>query len=210
MKRVLIIFFSALLLHSHQVSADVPDPDELSKLIAGKVLVLDSRSEKPGGTVRVQALAQVSAEDVWKVIVSCSQSFVFVNGLQRCEVIEDSGERALVRQVTRQGWPAPVLDYIYESLREPYSTIRFALVQGNLKAMEGDWRFVNTPNGLLLDYEIRIKTELAVPDFLVSRALRKNSPDLVACVRGLAGGSGSEKLQSRDLKRCPGKPENKH
>lgn len=210
MKRVLIILCSVFLLHAQQIAADMPDPDELGKLRDGKVLVLDSRSEKPGGTVRVRALAQVSAEEVWNVIVSCKRAFVFVNGLQSCEVIEDSGERALIRQVTKQGWPAPTLDFIYESLRAPFSTINFSLVQGNLEAMEGGWIFINTPNGLLLDYEIRIKPELAVPDFLVSRALRKNSPDLVACVRGLAGGSGSEKLQSRDLERCPGKPENKH
>ena len=186
----------------------MPDPDELGKLLDGKVLVLDSPSEKPGGTVRVRAIAQVPAEDVWNVIVSCRRSFVFVNGLQSCEVIEDSGERALIRQVTEQGWPAPTLDFIYESLREPFSNINFRLVQGNLEAMEGAWHFINTPNGLLLDYQIRIKPELAVPDFLVSRSLRKNSPDMVACVRGLAGGSGSEKLQSSDLKRCPGKSAN--
>jgi ribosome-associated toxin RatA of RatAB toxin-antitoxin module len=158
----------------------------------------------------VRALAQVAAEEVWNVIVSCQRSFKFVSGLQRCEVIEDSGERALVRQVTKQGWPAPTLDFIYESLREPFSNINFSLVRGNLEAMEGGWRLINTPNGLLLDYEIRIKPELAVPDFLVSRSLRKSSPDMVACVRGLSGGSGSEKLQSSDLERCPGKPENKH
>jgi hypothetical protein len=210
MKRVLIILFFVFVLHGQPISADMPGPDELSKLLDGKVLVLDFRSEKPGGTVRVRALAQVSAEEVWNVIVSCKRSFVFVNGLQSCEVIEDSGERALVRQVTKQGWPAPTLDFIYESLREPFSNINFSLVQGNLESMEGAWQFINTPNGLLLDYKIRIKPELAVPDFLVSRSLRKSSPDMVACVRGLSGGSGSEKLQSSDLERCPGKPENKH
>jgi len=210
MKRVLIILFSVFLLQGQQIAADTPDPGELSKLLDGKVLVLDSRSEKPGGTVRVRALARIPAEEVWNVIVSCKRSFVFVNGLQSCEVIEDSGERALIRQVTKQGWPAPTLDFIYESMREPFSKINFSLVQGNLEAMEGSWQFINTANGLLLDYEIRIKPELAVPDFLVSRSLRKSSPDMVACIRGLSGGSGSEKLQSSDLERCPGKSENKH
>lgn len=205
MIRVLIILFAASLLPVQQICADMPGPEELDKLLAGKVLVIGSRSDKPGGTVRVRALAQVSAEEVWDVIVSCSRAFRFVNGLQSCEVIEDGGDRALVRQVTKQGWPAPTLDFVYESLREPYSTIRFSLVQGNLRAMEGGWQFINTPDGLLLDYQIRIKPDLAVPDFLVSRSLRKSSPNMVACVRGLSGGSGSEKLRDSDLERCPGK-----
>ena len=80
MKRALIIFFSVFLLHGQWISADMPDPDELGKLLDGKVLVLDSRSEKPGGTVRVRALAQVPAEEVWNVIVSCKRSSRSVRG----------------------------------------------------------------------------------------------------------------------------------
>ena len=205
MKLSLIILFAVYLFVGEQARAEMPGPDQLGKLLEGKVLVLDSRSEKPGGAVRVRALARVPAERVWDVIVSCSHSFHFVDGLKSCEVIEDSGPRALVRQVTRQGWPAPTLDFTYESLRNPYSTIRFSVVEGNLEAMEGEWQFTDTANGLLLDYKIRIKPAWAVPDFLVSRSLRKSSPDMVACVRGLSGGSGSAELESDDLGRCPGK-----
>jgi hypothetical protein len=205
MKLFSIILCAVFALSGQWAKAEVLEADQLRKLLDGKVLVLDSPSEEPGGSVRIQALASVSAEKVWDVLVSCSQSFVFVDGLQSCEIIEDSGDRALIRRVTRQGWPAPTLDFINESLREPYSTIQFSLVQGNLKAMEGGWRFINTPNGLLLDYQIRIKPEMSVPDFMVSRSLRKNSPDMVACVRGLAGGSGSAELEASDLERCPGK-----
>lgn len=180
------------------------DAGDLEKLKNGRILVLDSKSDKPGGTVRVQAMAQVPAQAVWDVIVSCEKTFSFVEGLQSCDVIEDSGERALLHQVTKQGWPAPTLDFIYESLREPYRHIRFRLVQGNLKAMEGSWQLIKTPDGLLMDYEIRIKPEVAAPDFLVSRSLRKSSPDMIACIRGLSGGSGSMGLEASDLGRCPG------
>lgn len=204
MKRFTIIFSVVFLLYSALAAAVERDSGELDKLVEGKVLVLKSHSDKPGGTVRVQALAHVPAQDVWDVIVSCQRSFDFVNGLQSCEVIEDSGARALLHQVTKQGWPAPTLDFIFESLRQPYSAIDFKLVQGNLEAMEGSWRFINTAEGLLLDYQIRIKPELSVPDFMVSSSLRKRSPDMVACIRGLAGGSGSDKLERSDLKRCPG------
>jgi hypothetical protein len=187
--------------------AEIPDPDNLEKLVGGKILVLDSHSDKPGGMVRVQALAQVPAKAVWDVVVSCSQSFMFVDGLQSCDVIEDSGKRALLHQVTKQGWPAPTLDIIYESLRDPHRSIRFSLVKGNLQAMEGSWQLTEIPEGLLMDYEIRVKPELAAPDFMIRSSLRKSSPDMVACIRGLSGGSGSSKLEGSDLKRCPGKPD---
>ncbi len=205
MKLSPIILFALLLLQGQQARAEKPGSQAHGKLLAGEVLVLDSGSEKPGGTVRVQALAQVSAEKVWEVIVSCKRSFLFVDGLQACEVIEDSGHRAVVRQVTKKGWPAPALDFVFESLREPYSNIRFKLLQGNLEAMEGGWQFIHTSNGLLIEYGIRVKPDFVVPDFLVSRSLRKSSPDMVACIRGLSGGSGKAELESSDLGRCPGK-----
>jgi hypothetical protein len=208
MKRFSILISTAAFLYCALLAAELPDAGDLDKLIDGKVLVLDSHSEKPGGTVRVQALAQAPAEAVWGVVTSCRYSFAFVDGLQSCDVIEDSGERALLRQVTMQGWPAPTMDLIYESLRERYRAIRFKLVQGNLKAMEGSWKFVETPDGLLMDYQIRIQPEIAAPDFLVNRSLRKSSPDMVACIRGLSGGSGSEELQESDVKRCPGDTSN--
>ena len=195
MKRFLFLFmFSACF--QGPVAADI------EKLREGEVLVLESESDLPGGKVRVQALARASAQAVWEVIVSCEKTFFYVDGLQSCDVIEDSGQRALLHQVTQQGWPAPTLDFIYESLREPYRAIRFKLVQGNLQAMEGSWQFIETPDGLLMDYEIRIKPEMAAPDFLVSRSLRKSSPDMVACIRGLSGGSGSARLETSDLGRC--------
>lgn len=206
MKRCLFLILTLCMFHGVPVAAEMPDSRNLGKLIEGKVLVLESPSEKPGGTVRVQALAQAQAKAVWDVIVSCSRSFVFVDGLNSCEVLEDSGKRALLHQVTKQGWLAPTVDIIYESLREPHRAIRFSLVKGNLKAMEGSWQLTGTPHGLLLDYEIRVRPEIAAPDFMVSRSLRKSSPDMVACIRGLSGGSGTAKLKGSDLERCPGKP----
>ena len=127
---------------------------------------------------------------------------MFVNGMKECEVIEDRDGRALIHQVVKTSWLAPRQDFVFESLREPYREIRFGLVEGNLKAMEGSWRFTATPDGLLVDYSIRVRPALPVPGFLVSWVMRRGMPDLIACIRGLAGGSGSLEDQQADLERC--------
>jgi hypothetical protein len=129
---------------------------------------------------------------------------VFVNGLKQCEVIEDRGDRALIRQVVKPSWLVPRQEFVFESLREPYREIRFGLVEGNLRAMEGSWRFTATPDGLLVDYSIRVRPALPVPGFIVSWVMRRGMPDLIACIRGLAGGSGSPDGQRDDLERCRG------
>ena len=53
-------------------------------------------------------------------------------------VLEDSGDRALVRQVVNQSWLIPTYDYVFESLRRHYERIDVRLLEGNLKALDGE------------------------------------------------------------------------
>ncbi len=182
--------------------AGADDPAILARLAAGEVVARETRGDRQGGSARMQMLVHAPAETVWAVIVSCELAFRFVDGLQRCEVLEDSGERALVRQVLDRGWLTPRLDFVFESLRRPWEQIDFRLVEGNLKALEGSWRFEETAAGTLVDHEIRLRPQAPVPAFLVRRDIGRTMPDLLACVRGLAGGSGGEERRQQDLGRC--------
>jgi len=177
------------------------------RLGRGEIVLLEAESGESGGSARVQALVQAPAESVWDVITSCEQSFVFVDGLKQCEVIADRDNRAVVHQVVKKGWLFPKQDFTFESLRQPYREIRFKLVEGSLKAMDGHWRFSDTPGGLLIDYSIRVRPGLPVPGFIVSWVMRRGMPDLIACIRGLAGGSGSPDQVQDDLRRCRGAAE---
>jgi ribosome-associated toxin RatA of RatAB toxin-antitoxin module len=173
-----------------------------ARLEAGEVVARETRGDAQGGSARMQMLVHAPAQAVWAVIVSCELAFRFVDGLQRCEVLEDSGERALVHQVLDRGWLTPRLDFVFESLRRPWEQIDFRLVEGNLKALEGSWRFEETAAGTLVDHEIRLRPQAPVPAFLVRRDIGRTMPDLLACVRGLAGGSGGEERRQQDLGRC--------
>jgi ribosome-associated toxin RatA of RatAB toxin-antitoxin module len=176
----------------------------LARLEAGEVVARETRGDAQGGSARMQMLVQAPVQAVWAVIVSCELAFRFVEGLQRCEVLEDSGDRALVHQVVDRGWLMPRLDFVFESLRQPWDQIGFRLVAGNLKALEGSWHFEETPAGTLVDYEIRLRPQAPVPGFLVRRNIGRTMPDLLACVRGLAEGSATGERRQRDLARCAG------
>ena len=204
MKKFLLsiaLFTSAdSVLHADQA----PDPETLARLVAGEIVAFDTKSDKSGGSAHMQILAQASARAIWDVIISCDLAFVFVDGLTYCNVLEEAEDRALVHQVVKQGWPIPTQDFTFESLRQPFTEIEFRLVEGNLKAMEGYWRFMAIPEGTLVDYEVRIQPEIPAPRFIVRRNIKKGMPDLLACVRGLADGSADEDQQKADLARCPG------
>lgn len=181
-----------------------PDRETAHQLANGEIVLLDADSSQAGGSARVQALVQAPVESVWNVIASCELSFVFVDGLKQCQVIEDFDNRALVHQVVKRGMLVPTQDFVFESLREPYHEIRFSLVEGSLKEMEGKWKFSETPEGVLIDYSIRVRPVFPVPGFIVSWVMRKGMPDLIACIRGLADGSGSPDRNKNDLERCRG------
>ena len=198
-----LISFLVLGFSPSVMSAEL-DPESLQRLVDGEILLLDARSNEAGGAARVQVLVRAPAQSVWDVIISCKQSFVFVDGLKHCELLEEDSDRALVHQVVKKGWLVPTQDFVFESRRVPYSEIQFELVEGNLKAMEGSWQFLDTPDGLLVDYRIRVRPGLPVPGFIVSYIMRQGMPDLIACIRGLAGGSGSPEKEMADLGRCRG------
>lgn len=180
------------------------DPDLRQRLASGEIIARDTRSDGAGASGRMQLLARAPARALWEVIVSCELAFAFVDGLQRCEVLEDTGERAVVRQVVNQGWLIPTYDFVFESLRRHYRRIDVKLIEGNLKALEATWSFEETPDGTLVDYRVRIQPSLPAPRFIVRRNVNKGMPAMLACIRGLAGGSGSATLEKKDLARCPG------
>jgi ribosome-associated toxin RatA of RatAB toxin-antitoxin module len=195
-----------LLFHSQLPASQMPEDERLDRLRNGEILLLEARTDESGGSARVQAIIHAPAKAAWDVITSCEQTFTFVKGLKKCEIIEDAGDRALIHQVVKTSWLVPTQDFVFESLRDPYHGIRFQLVEGNLKAMEGLWQFTDSTDGLLLDYEIRIQPGFPVPAFIVSWVIRSGMPDLIACIRGLAGGSGSMDRVTEDLGRCQGAP----
>ena len=180
------------------------DADLRQRLASGEIIARDTSSDGAGASGRMQLLARVPARALWEVIVSCELAFAFVDGLQRCEVLEDTVERALVRQVVDQGWLIPTYDFVFESLRRHYRRIDVKLIEGNLKALEATWTFEETPDGTVVDYQVRIQPSLPAPRFIVRRNVNKGMPAMLACIRGLAGGSGSATLENQDLARCPG------
>jgi ribosome-associated toxin RatA of RatAB toxin-antitoxin module len=184
--------------------ADSPVPFPRERLLAGEIIAREAGSDEAGAAGRMQVLVRAPAQAVWEVIVSCDLAFAFVNGLQECEVLEDMGDRALVHQVVKQSWLVPTYDFVFESLRRPYQRIDVKLLEGNLKALDGHWSFEETSDGTFIDYQIRIQPSLPAPRFIVRRNINKGMPDMLACIRGLAGGSGSPGLEQQDLARCPG------
>ncbi len=209
--RIFSVFFPALLLLciSSQTlarEAQLPEPDTLQRLRAGEVIPQNPQTEKPGVATRVLIFMKTPVERIWEVIYSCENAFIFLDGLKLCEVLQDNGVVTLTRQVVDRGWLVPKQDYTFRTLREPFKHAEIKRTEGKPKVMEGSWDFITMPQGVVVIHEIRIKPDMPVPGFIVRRMMRHGLTEMLACIRGLAGGSISPELESQDLEFCPGEP----
>jgi len=183
-----------------------PDEYDLARLQSGEIMLQTIHGDRPGGAARVTALFHTTADAVWEVIGDCRYEFIYVRGLKVCEVLQPGRERMLMRHRLRNSWYTPTLDFTFEAIRKPGNFGEAHLVDGDLHVLEGLWRLVPLADGdgVIVVHEIRIQSKLPAPRWLVRRSLRKDLPDMLACIRGLANASADKSRIAADLNRCPG------
>jgi hypothetical protein len=164
-----------------------------------------TRTAESGGAARVSLLMDTTPERIWDVLLSCERSFEYVDGMRDCEVLEGEVRQQRVRQSVKKHWLLPRLEYVIEFNRTPYTDIGFRRIEGDLDLLEGRWRFEPAPgqSGTRVIHEIRVQPSFPVPRWLVRRSLASDLPDMLLCLRALAGGSGNSRQETEDRARCP-------
>lgn len=187
-------------------AGETPQETALERMRAGEIVVEEVRLEETGGTVRVSAFMATPARTAWEIVSGCDEARRYLIGMERCEVLINEPGRALTHHVVDPGLLAPMMDYRFETIREPYHRMEFELTEGNLKQMEGYWQFEPREGGIVVEHELRISPTTPAPRWLVRRKLRKDLPRMMSCIRGLSDGSMTETLKQADLASCQGDP----
>ena len=143
-------------------------------------------------------------EKIWATVYSCENAFIFVEGLEVCEVPEDNEEFTITHQIVNKGWPVPKQDYSFRTERRPYTRAEVELVDGNLRMLKASWDYINMPEVVVVTYRLQIELGFPAPRFMVQRSLSKGTTRLLTCIRALAGGSGSPEREKAELDQCPG------
>ncbi|PTS89078.1 MULTISPECIES: SRPBCC family protein [unclassified Caulobacter] len=156
--------------------ADVsPDPDGISGHVRG-VIDIDAPPEQ-----------------VWKVMTDCATAGKLITNLASCRVTSGDQKRGWdVREhVTRRNLVFPGLRIVFRSDYEPVSRIRFKLVEGDLKAQQGEWRLqaLNGGRGTRVFYDNRLAVDWPVPRSLIREALRKDVPKVLVNLRRACEGA---------------------
>jgi len=201
--RLVLLVFLCLLSLVSAATVFIPEPADLARLRTGEVIVEKIRMSETGGAARFTMLVKAPAEAVWDIIYSCEKAWTFIDGLKLCERLEDNGVRTLTHQVVKTSWLVPTQDLVFQTVGEPYTRLEFKRISGKPKVMEGSWDFISMPQGLVVIHEIRIVPSMPAPGFIIRQLMSKSMPEMMACIRGLAGGSLSPETVSLDLEPCP-------
>ena len=137
------------------------------------------------------------------MLLGCGKAFVFVDGLEQCEILEMEETHVLVHQVVDPGILAPQQDYTYKTDLEAFASMKFNMVEGTMKTIDGSWEFFEVDEGVVLIYNMHVVSNWPVPRFLIRRSIRKSIPHMLACIRGLLNGSVNPDALRDDLDRCP-------
>jgi len=194
-----------VMLTSTGYPADISE-SEMQRLQRGEILAQTIHNDKSGGAARVTGLFKADAETIWNVIGYCKNEFIYVRGLELCEVLVPGLQYIKKHHRVNNNWYTPTIDFVFEARRTSPTHGDFNLVEGNLKVMEGQWDFQPMESGdaLVVSHDIRIRSRFPAPRWLVRRVLKSDLPDMLACIRGMAGASLNMDQSGADLARCPG------
>ena len=207
MRLFVVIVLLTLLSATPAESGQRAGVDELEALRAGEVTIDTIRTDESGGAARFRIYIEAPVERIWAVIYSCEDSFVFLRGLRLCEVLEDTGDMRLTRQVVKTSWLVPKQDFTFRTVHESAGQANFERIEGSPRIMEGSWSFVALDNGLVATHEIRVKPDLPVPRFIIRHLMQRSMPLMLTCIRALATGSPDEALKVQDRASCGGPAE---
>lgn len=118
---------------------------------------------------------------VWRVLTDYENLPRFVPGMQSSRIVSGRGEPLLLEQKGESG----VLFFklttttVSRILETPESEIRFELVSGNLKRMQGSWALSPHDHGTSVGYRAELVPEFAVPPLIGPAAMAQNVKAMV-------------------------------
>lgn len=118
---------------------------------------------------------------VWRVLTDYENLQRFVPGMQSSRIVSGRGEPLLLEQKGESGvlffkFTTTTLSRIVEM---PESEIRFDLVSGNLKRMQGAWTLTPHDHAISVGYRAELVPEFAVPPLIGPAVMAQNVKTMI-------------------------------
>lgn len=146
--------------------------------------VSPAKTEK-GDVMRVRASIRIEAtpDVVWSVLIDCAGAPRVIPHLESCRVVErDKAGRWDMREHVIN---PPLLPKMRMIVRNDFTAPRrlaFRLVSGDMKASDGEWTLAPEGKHTLLSYDALVAPSFAAPQFLVSRSISIDFPQMLRAI----------------------------
>jgi len=143
------------------------------------------------GSTHIEAAIEIDApaEIIWQIMVDCDQAQSIVPHLTSCEILQrgDSGDGKTSWDVRRHkikyGALFPSTKNQFKSVYNRQRSIHFEKAGGDLKHLKGVWRLEENGTLVRVTYRAEINIGKPVPKFLVRRAVRKDTMEILQRLR---------------------------
>ena len=151
------------------------------RALPGDAPLVELQKLKQGGyhliaSVQIKANVQI----VWDVLKDCGQALRYVPGMNRCKVLESGPDYDVASHRVKRYRLLPAMDYVFRSDYTPYEKVDVKLLEGDLRKLEGQWRFQSCGERCTtLSYDFRVEAGWLVPTNLERRALGEDVPEML-------------------------------
>lgn len=178
---------AALLAISGPAFAWVPGAAVERVLSAGNAWSEVTASTQGANLIRAAIDIDAPPKTVWAVMNDCRIAARIIATLTSCKVVEGDMQKGwdVREQITRGNLFVPTLRNLVRGVYEPYRSIRFYRVGGDLKIEEGEWRLDPLKGGTAtrLTYANRVAVHILAPAFLVRDGMKRDTAKVMANLR---------------------------
>lgn len=169
-----------------------PLPEDAPRVLKAGLPWISVTLDPDGESARIHAAIDIPApaERIWKAMTDCRYAAKLVTSVTQCRVIQSGAGWDIREHVTKGNLLLPTLRNVFRSDYEPYKRIRFRRVDGDLKAMEGQWTLTGIESGrwTRVTYENKLAARILAPPAIVRAGLRKDTPKVLVNLREVAKG----------------------
>lgn len=182
-----------LLLHSGTVLADdgelyLPNEQQRQKILAGEVISIPVHTDEKGGTVWGAIRIDAPARDIFNSIVYCNGKTSAHKTMRNCKTIEKDAEHEIAEHQIKYHWLVPRQKYLFRGDYTGFTRIRFRVLEGDLKKLDGGWDLfpIENTGAYLVRYYATIQPRLPTPKWLIRKSLKKEIPAMLKVMKELS------------------------
>ncbi|MEM7147428.1 MAG: SRPBCC family protein [Verrucomicrobiota bacterium] len=160
-------------------------------LQTGEVVIIEEAQGKDDGPQHVVAgiLIDAPVKIVWDAIADKEGAPEYVENLKSAKIVANHPEYQLIEQKMKLSFLLPAFTYVVRHTPTPHSRVDFVRESGDLKHIEGYWRFIPVDNGkkTVLIYSLYVDPGMLIPQAIIRGSMKKSLPEVLMILQERCG-----------------------